>query len=126
MPDCQWCLGNWTWDGVLPELCFLEGPSQHYQSAVLEFWSGKVAAGLCKRQDFRGGPLLDIHASQPLLVSPQIRERDKGLLRGIFAGRYPRWNRTTSFCAGVDDDGHGRISLPSMSALARMAALFVW
>ena len=49
----------------------------------LDAWRNKVAADLCGRKGFRGGPLLDIHGSLQLLYSSHVRERDKALLRVV-------------------------------------------
>ena len=70
----------------LPMLCNLAGPVQHFRSAILDAWRKRVAADLCGRQGFRGGPLLDIHGSLQLLNSSHVRERDKALLRSIMGG----------------------------------------
>ena len=37
----------------------LAGLIQHCKTAILDAWRNKVAADLCGREDFRGGPLLD-------------------------------------------------------------------
>ena len=74
----------------LPLLSNLAGPIQHFQAAVLDAWRNKVAADLCCRQGFRGGPLLDVHGSLQLLNSSHVRERDKALLRSIMVGGV--WN----------------------------------
>ena len=47
----------------LPFLSNLAGPVQHFLAALLDAWRNKVAADLCGRKGFRGGPLLDIHGS---------------------------------------------------------------
>ena len=57
----------------LPMLSNLSGPIQHFQIAILDAWRNKVAADLCGREGFRGGPLLDIHGSLQLLNSSQER-----------------------------------------------------
>ena len=44
----------------LPMLNNLAGPIQHFSSAIIDAWRNKVAADLCGRKGFRGGPLLDI------------------------------------------------------------------
>ena len=61
------------------------GPIQHFKAAILDAWRNKVAADLCGRKGFRGGPLLDIngslgplldvHGSLQLLTSSHVRER---------------------------------------------------
>ena len=81
---------DWTWFSDLhawigpgqPELHILAGPIRHYQSAIRDAWVYKVSRDLCWRETFRGGPVLDVQASQHLLVS-HVRERDKGPLRRI-------------------------------------------
>ena len=70
----------------LPLLSNLAGPSQHFKAALLDACRNKVAADLCGRKGFRGGPLLDIHGSLQLLNSSHVRERDKALLRSIMVG----------------------------------------
>ena len=67
----------------LPLLSNLAGPVQHFRSAILDAWRNKVAADLCGRKGFRGGPLLDVYGSLQLLNSSHVRERDKGLLRSV-------------------------------------------
>ena len=37
----------------------------------------KVAAGLCGREGFRDGPLLDVHGSLQVLNSSHARERER-------------------------------------------------
>ena len=59
----------------------MAGPIQHFKSALLDALRNKVAADVCGREGFRGGPLLDIHGSLQLLNSSHVRERDKALLR---------------------------------------------
>ena len=51
---------------------------------------GKVAADLCVRKGFRGGPRLDIHGMLQLFDSDHVRERDKALLQGVLIGGV--WN----------------------------------
>ena len=70
----------------LPLLSNLAGPLQHFKAAILDAWRNKVAAGLCGREGFRGGPLLDVHGSLQVLNSSHVRERDKVLLRSILVG----------------------------------------
>ena len=57
---------GWSRPG-LPLLSNLAGPIQHFRAAILDAWRNKVAAGLCGREGFRGGPLLDVHG---LLAAP--------------------------------------------------------
>ena len=91
------------------------GPVQHFKAAILDAWRDKVAADLCGREGFRGGPLLDIHGSLQLLNSSHVRERDKALLHSIMVGGV--WNGfllgrvrhqvvPCRFCGAPDGDGH--------------------
>ena len=41
----------------LPMHSTLAGPIQHFKAAILDAWRNKVAADLCGREGFRGGPL---------------------------------------------------------------------
>ena len=75
----------------LPLLSNLAGPVQHFKAAVLGAWRDKVAADLCGRKGFRGGPLLDIHGSLQLLASSHVREREMALLRSIMVGGVLEW-----------------------------------
>ena len=93
----------------------LLGPSQHFRTAVLDAWRNKVAADLCGRKGFRGGPLLDVHGSLQLLNSSHVRERDKALLRsimvagvwnGLLLGRVRSQVLPCRFCRTPDGDGH--------------------
>ena len=79
----------WSRPG-LPHLSNLVGSIQHFKAAILDAWRNKVAADLCGREGFRGGPLLDVHGSWQLLNSSHVRDRDKGLLRSIMVGGV--WN----------------------------------
>ena len=80
-----------AWTGfALPPLSNLAGPAQHFKAAILDAWRNKVAADLCGRESFLGGPLLDVHGSLHLLNSSHVRERDKALLRSIMVGGV--WN----------------------------------
>ena len=99
----------------LPLLSNLAGPIQHFRAAILDAWRNRVAADLCRRKGFRGGPLLDIPGSLQLLVSSHVRERDKALLRAIMVGGV--WNGfllghvrnqpvPCRFCGAPDHDGH--------------------
>ena len=63
---------------------------QHLKAAILDAWEKKVAAHLCGREGFRGGPLLDVFGSLQLLDSSHGRERDKALLRSVMVGGV--WN----------------------------------
>ena len=70
----------------LPLLSNLAGPVQHFKAAIRDAWRNKVAADLCGRAGFRGGPLLDVHGSLQFLYSSHVRERDKALLRSVVVG----------------------------------------
>ena len=71
---------GWVRPG-LPVLDMVAGPIQHFRSAILDAWRNKVAADLCCRQVFRGGPFLDVSGTLQLLNSDHVRERDKALLQ---------------------------------------------
>ena len=58
---------GWSRPG-LPLLSNLAGPVQHSKTAVLDAWRNQVAADLCGREGFRGGPLLDVFGSLQLLA----------------------------------------------------------
>ena len=58
------------------------GPIQHFRSAIWQAWQNKVAVDLCKRKGFRGGFSVDIYGSHQLLVSFNLRERDKMVVTG--------------------------------------------
>ena len=99
----------------LPMLSHLAGPIQPFKTAILDAWRDKVAADLCGREGFRGGPLLDVHGSLQLLNSSHVRERDKGLLRSIMVegvwngylfGRVRHQVIPCRFCGAPDGDGH--------------------
>ena len=101
----------------LPLLHQLAGPYQHFKAAIWEAWQAKVSFDLCRRQGFRGGPMLDIAGSLQLLHAPHVRERDKALLRSIMVGGVRVWNGfllghargdivPCRFCGGFDGDGH--------------------
>ena len=104
------------WDRPgLPGLNNLAGPFQHFQSAILDAWRDKVAADLCARRGFRGGPLLGLPDSHQLLDSSHVRERDKMLLRSVMVGGV--WTGfllgkvrgevvSCRFCGAPDNDGH--------------------
>ena len=65
----RWNLDALAWVRPgLPLLSNLAGPIQHFRSAILDAWRNKVAADLCGRKGFRGGPLLDIHGSPQLIL----------------------------------------------------------
>ena len=100
---------------LLPLLSNLAGPVQHFRAAILDAWRCGVAAGLCGRAGFRGGPLLDFHGSLQLLHSSHVRERDKDLLRSIMVGgvwngflleKVGRHPAPCRFCGAPDGDGH--------------------
>ena len=46
----------WSRPGF-PLLSNLAGPVQHFRAALLGAWCNKIAADLCAREGFRGGPL---------------------------------------------------------------------
>ena len=76
---------GWSRPGLLL-LSHLAGSVQHFRSAILDAWRGEVAADLCDRKGFRGGPLLDFFGSN----SANVRERGKSLLRSDTGGGV--WN----------------------------------
>ena len=80
----------WTWPGLLL-LHHLAGPYQHFKAAIWDTWRAKVSFDLCRRQGFRGGPMLDIAGSLQLQHVPHVRERYKALLRAIMVVGV--WNR---------------------------------
>ena len=96
----------WSRPG-LPLLSNLAGPLQHFKAAIVDAWRSKVAADLCGRKGFRGGPLLDVHGSLQLLNSSHVRERDEALLRSVMVGCL-EWFFTVPcrFCGAPDGDGH--------------------
>ena len=109
----------------LPMLSNLAGPLQHFKAAILDAWRNKVAADLCGREGFRGGPLLDIHGSLQLLNSSHVRERDKALLRctmvggvwnGFLLGRIRNQVVPCRFCGEPDGDGNlfGECTFPPL------------
>ena len=63
-----------------PLLGNLAGPIQHFRASILDAWRNIFAADLCRREGFRGGPLLDVHGSLQLLNSSHVRERERALL----------------------------------------------
>ena len=112
----HWCLDGFCWDRPgLPQLPMIEGPYQHFQDSILNALRDLNAADLCRRQGFRGGPLLDFRGSMQLLDSSHVRDRDKALLRAILSGgvwngfllgNMRRENVPCRFCGGPDGDGH--------------------
>ena len=70
---------GWSRPG-LPLLSNLADPVQHLKVAILDAWRNEVAAGLCGREGFRSGPLLDVFGSLQLLNSSRVRERDMALV----------------------------------------------
>ena len=109
----------------LPLLSNLAGPVQHFRSSILDARQNKVAAELCDREGFRGGPLLDIHDSLQPLNSSHVRKRDKALLRsvmvggvwnGYLLGRFRGQPVPCWFCGAPDGDGHlfGECTLPPL------------
>ena len=79
---------GWSRPG-LPMLSNLAGTVQSFKASILDACN-KVAADLCGREDFRCGPLLDVHGSLQLLNSSHVRDRDKALLRSVMVGGV--WN----------------------------------
>ena len=53
------------------------------KAAILDARRSIVAADLCGREGFRGGPLLDVFGSLQLRNSSHVRERDKALFRSV-------------------------------------------
>ena len=93
----------------------LVGSIQHFKAAILDAWRNKVAANLCGREGFRGGPLLDVHGSLQLLNSFHVRDRDGGLLRsimvsgvwnGFLLGKVKGQPVPCRFCGAPDNDCH--------------------
>ena len=114
----------WSRPG-LPLLSNLAGPIQHFKAAIIDAWRNKVAADLCGREGFRGGPLLDFHGSLQLLNSSHVWERDKALLRSVMVGGV--WNGfllglvrgqpvPCRFSGAPDGDGHlfGECTFPPL------------
>ena len=65
----------------LPAMSNLAGPIQHFRSAILFAWQGKVAADLCAGRGFRGELLLD---SAPCIsITLPVLGRDKALLWSV-------------------------------------------
>ena len=106
---------GWSRPG-LPLLGNLAGPIQHIKAAILDAWRNKVAADLCGREGFRGGPLLDVHGSSQLLNSSHVRKRDKALLRSVMVGGV--WKRPVPCrsCGAPAGDGHlfGECTFPPL------------
>ena len=96
-----WDFGLHAWSGLgLLGLCNSGWPIPR-----LEAWLGEVAFDLCKKTRFRGGSLLDTHASHQQLVDSHLRERDKGLVRGILAE--PEGNSShVDFVGWLNNDCH--------------------
>ena len=65
---------GWVREG-LPVSSHLADPTQHFRSAVLDGWRGKVSADHCARKGFRGGPWLDVDGTLQLLDFDHVRER---------------------------------------------------
>ena len=85
---------GFVWDPHIPGWCrpglsylsTMTGPIQHFRSAVVDAWRGKVSAGLCIRKGFRGGAFWIFITRN----SSHVRERDKVVLRSIMVGGV--WN----------------------------------
>ena len=97
----------------LPLLSNLAGPVQHFKAAILGAWRNRVAADLCGRKGFRGGPLLDVHGSLQLLNSSHVRVEALlrsimvgGVWNGLLLGRVRRQVIPCRFCGAPDGDGH--------------------
>ena len=97
------------------QIVHIPGGGQHFQESILNALRDLNAADLCRRQGFRGGPLLDFRGSMQLLDSSHVRDRDKALLRAILSGgvwngfllgNMRRENVPCRFCGGPDGDGH--------------------
>ena len=88
--SCDPVNAGWNRPG-LPVLQHLAGPYQHFKAAIWDAWRFKVSFDLCRRQGFRGGPMLDIAGSIQLLHAPHVRERDMALLRSIMVGGCLEW-----------------------------------
>ena len=111
-----WDLGIFAWSRPgSPLLSKKAGPLHHFKASILDASRNKVAADLCGRKGFRGGPLLDIHGSLQLLHASHVRERDKALLRnvmvggvwnGVLLGRVRGQDVPCQFCGAPDGDGH--------------------
>ena len=76
----------------------------NFRSAVFDAWRSKVAADLCARKGFRGGPLLDIPGSHQLLDSSHVREG--GVWNGFLLGKVGGEVVPCRFCGQGDGDGH--------------------
>ena len=71
----RWCFDGFCWNRPgLPQL------PQHFHDSILSALRDLNASDLCRRQGFRGGPLLDFQGSMQLLDSSHVRDRDKALL----------------------------------------------
>ena len=86
-----------------------------FKDAIVDAWNTKVCGDLGVRAGFRGGTRLDLKGSLQLLSASHLRERDKGLLRGVLSGEV--WNGfllghargeivPCRFCGEADGDGH--------------------
>ena len=105
-------LGVSTWVAFASQFGW---PCSTLKTAILDTWRNKVAADVCSREGFRGGPLLDVHGSLQLRNSTHVRERDKALLRsvmvgcvwdGFLLGRVRGQPVPCRFCGAPDGDGH--------------------
>ena len=53
----RWCSDGLCWDRPgLPRLPFVDGPFQHFNSAIADAWRSSGAADHCNRKGIRGGP----------------------------------------------------------------------
>ena len=62
----------------------LADPLQHFKAAILDAWRNKVAADLCAREGFRGGPFAG--CAWRFAAPSHVREWDKALLRSVMVG----------------------------------------
>ena len=90
----------------------LAGSIQHFRSAVFCAWQGEVAADLCARSGFRGGPLLDVPGTLQLLNSGHVRERDEALLRSLLVGGV--WNGVLLTRLGSSPYHAGSVVVPKV------------
>ena len=101
----QWCLDGFCWNRPgLPQLPMIEGPYQHFQDSILDALRDLNASDLCRRQGFRGGPLLDFRGSMQLLDSSHVRRQGTassgpfwGCLEWVSLGHDEKRKRSLSF-----------------------------